>query len=478
MDLRSAGRAGKRRPLVQSPTGSGKGVLIAHLVRGALDKDRRVAVLAPATALIDQTVGVLEHEGVYDVGVMQADHERTNRLQPVQVCCIQTLARRTKPDVDLVIVDEAHVLYSSLLKWMGSPSLEHVPVIGLSATPWTKGLGQHYDHLIVAATTRELINDGYLSDFVVFAPSDPDLSNVSSLGGEFKQDDLGDVMDVPSITGDIVSTWLQRGENRPTLCYCVNRKHAQHVCERFLEAGVAAEYMDGKTPPEDRSAALDRFRAGETRVICNVGVLTTGVDLGVRCIIDAKPTKSKILFVQTIGRGLRTAPGKDRLIILDHAGNHLRLGMVTDIGQDRLDGGSERTNGAKMQEKTAPLPCLCQNCKAVIPREAKACSVCGEKVTAISQVLEVAGELVELCARRSGRCDPTMAEKEAFLGELKFVALERGYDTGWAAHKYREKFGVWPNDPRVSCAKPALPSLETKNWLKSRQIAYVKRRAG
>src|SRR4029077_7391085 len=114
------------------------------------------------------------------------------------------------------------------------------------------------------------------------------------------------------------------------------------VAERFLEASVAAEYMDGATPREERKAIFSRFRSGETRIICNVGVLTTGIDLDVRCIIDAKPTKSRILFVQTIGRGLRTAPGKDKLLILDHAGNHLRLGLVTDIGQDHLDDGSQR----------------------------------------------------------------------------------------------------------------------------------------
>ena len=119
-------------------------------------------------------------------------------------------------------------------------------------------------------------------------------------------------MDVPAVTGDIVETWLKLGESRPTLCYCVNRKHAQHVSERFIEAGVTCEYMDGETPREEREETFDRFRSGETKIICNVGVLTTGIDLpNASCVVDAKPTKSKMLFVQTIGRGLRTAPGTD-----------------------------------------------------------------------------------------------------------------------------------------------------------------------
>ena len=99
-----------------------------------------------------------------------------------------------------------------------------------------------------------------------------------------------------------------------------------------------------------------RFRAGATTVIVNVGVLTTGVDLDVRCIVDAKPTKSRILFVQTIGRGLRTAEGKDKLLILDHAGNHLRLGTVRDIGQNFLDAGEENAAQRKQREQSEPRP--------------------------------------------------------------------------------------------------------------------------
>ena len=203
------------------------------------------------------------------------------------------------------------------------------------------------------------------------------------------------------------TTWRDRGENRPTFSFCVNRRHAQHVAERFLEVGVAAEYMDGTTSREDREAVFDRFRAGETRVICNVGVLTTGVDLDVRCISMARPTKSRILFVQTIGRGLRTAEGKDRLLILDHAGNHLRLGMVTDIGQDHLDDGTER-QAANLQtrERTKPLPKLCDECRCVIARDARTCSSCGADVRVRTDVESVDGELIELGSRRGGAREP------------------------------------------------------------------------
>jgi DNA repair protein RadD len=471
--LRNSLLSGCSRPIVQLPTGAGKTRQAAEIILSARAKGKRVAFVVPALSLIDQTVAAFEAEGIHCIGVMQGIHERTDRSQPVQVCSIQTIARRKRPEVDLVIVDEAHQLHCEIFRWM--KDCPEIPFIGLSATPWARGLGKHYDDLIIAETMAGLIQGGYLSSFVAFAPSEPDLAGVRTVAGDFDEGELAEAMDRPVITGDIVETWLKRGEGRSTLCFCVNRRHAQHVTERFIEVGVAAEYMDGATPREDREAIFARFRSGKTRVICNVGVLTTGIDLDVRCIIDAKPTKSRILFVQTIGRGLRTAVGKDHLLILDHAGNHLRLGMVTDIGQDHLDNGQDRGSASqRAHERSEPLPKLCEGCKAVVPRAAKECPSCGSWIHARTEVEAVDGELIELGSRRSGA--PTIEDKIAFFSELKGHATLRGYNDGWASHKYRERFGVWPNDPRIKCAAPTPPSLKTRNWIVSRQIARAKAR--
>jgi DNA repair protein RadD len=471
--LRASLACGHRRPMLQAPTGFGKTLTAAHIIQRALDKGKRVAFIVPAISLIDQTVAAFEAEGILCLGVMQGIHERTDRDQPIQVCSVQTIARRKRPNVDLVIVDEAHQMHKEIFRWM--KDAPGVPFIGLSATPWSRGLGKYYDDLVIAATTRELIDAGYLSDFVAYAPSEPDLAGVRTVAGEFQQDELADAMDRPAITGDIISTWLQRGEDRPTIAFCVNRNHAKHVAERLESAGVAVEYIDGETSREDREAVFARFRSGATKILCSVGVLTTGFDADVRCIVDAQPTKSRILFVQKIGRGLRTADGKDHLLILDHAGNHLRLGMVSDIGQNHLDDGKERQNvGQRGRERSEPLPRLCEGCKAVVPRAARKCPSCGSPIHARTEVEAVDGELIELGSRRSGQ--PSIEDKAAFFGELKGHATLRGYNDGWASHKYRERFGVWPNDPRIRCAAPAPPSLKTKNWLLSRQIARAKAR--
>ena len=472
--LRQSLRDGKKRPLIQAPTGFGKTLTAAHLIQGALDKGNRVIFTVPALSLIEQTVDAFRKEGIYSVGVMQGDHILTDPTQPVQVASVQTLARRQKPAAALVIIDEAHRMFESVNEWMTDPEWSDVPFIGLSATPWSKGLGKYYDDLIVAARTGDLINDGYLSPFVVYAPSEPDLSGVHTVAGEYHQAELADACNKSQLVGDIIDTWLKRGEDRPTLCYGVDRAHAEHLQQRFLEASVAAEYIDCYTDNAERERIFRRFDAGTTRIICNVGTLTTGFDRDVRCIIDAKPTKSEILFVQTIGRGLRTANGKDKLIVLDHAGNHLRLGLVTDIHHEHLDDGKSASASARASEKSAPLPRLCDCCKAVMPAGAKICEQCGAVREAKSCVKMVDGELVELGSGKGGDLSPSAAEKRQFLGELKHITAERGYSSGWAAHKFREKFRHWPNDPWTRSAEPTPPSLKTKQWVRSRQIAFAK----
>ncbi len=179
-------------------------------------------------------------------------------------------------------------------------------------------------------------------------------------------------------------------------------------------------------------------------------------------------------FVQRIGRGLRDHPGKVDCIILDHAGNHGRLGMVTDIDQNWLDDG-DKTKGTKhkQKERSTPLPKICGECQAVIPPKADVCPGCGMRVFRRT-VEHVAGELVELNSRRSGKVEPTVRDKALFYAELKGYAEVKRYSDGWASHKYREKFGVWPNLPQIKSSSAISPSVATRNWILSRQIAFAK----
>jgi superfamily II DNA or RNA helicase len=465
--LRGELRKGLKRILIKAPTGFGKTVVAVHLINGALAKGKRVMFVVPKIDLVDQTISALYHNGIADVGVIQAMHELSNWDMPVQVCSVQTLLRRKLPPADLVIIDEAHVWFDYYAKWMLDPDWAKVPFVGLSATPWTRGLGAYYQALIIASTTQQLIDDGYLSDFKVFAPTSPDLKGVRTVAGEYHQDDLGKAMNKPKLVADVVETWQRLGENRPTLCFGVDRAHAKALQLKFTEAGIGCDYQDMNTRSIERRQIRDRFASGETKVVCNVGTLTTGIDWDVRCIVMARPTKSEMLFVQIIGRGLRTAPGKDHCLILDHSDNHVRLGFVTDIEHEVLDDGRERAS--KKDDDKIALPKPCPNCKFLKPPRMAKCPACGFVCQVVASVKHADGELEEL--KRKGR-QVEFDDKLHTLGMLLWVAQARGRKTGWASWKYKEMFGVWPVHKNRAHLEP--PSDELLSWIKSRDIAWAR----
>lgn len=447
-----------------------------EIVKGARAKGKRVLFVVPAISLIDQTVRSFWAEGITDIGVIQGQHPMTRPEAPVQVASIQTLQRRAIPPFDIVVIDEAHVLFDMLGKWMAAETWQKVPFIGLSATPWTRGLGKHYDDLIQVTTTAELIEAGYLSPFRVYAPSHPDLGGVRTVAGDYHEGDLSEAMNKPALVADVVTTWRQRGENRPTFVFAVDRAHAKHLQGEFEKAGIGCGYIDAFTKPDEREAMFRRFSAGELRVIASVGCLTTGVDLDVRCIVLCRPTRSEMLYCQLVGRGLRTAkdhpvygPKRD-LVLLDHSDTTLRLGFVTDIHHDVLDDGRERQK-AERREKPEALPKECSACNFLKPAKTPKCPACGFKPERQSDIQCDDGELVEMTPlRKRAKAD----EKAFVFGQLRSYAKSRRLREGWASHKFKEMFGVWPNAHRL--APDVEPTPEILSWIKSRQIAFANRR--
>jgi superfamily II DNA or RNA helicase len=466
--IRQSFREGNKRVVLQMPTGGGKTAVAGAIIRMAREKGSRVCFVVPALSLITQTVNSFIADGLLDedIGVIQAMHERTDWRRPIQIASVQTLNRRELPDVDLWVIDECHIVFKLYLTiCQGS-----TPMIGLSATPWARSLGRIYQKLIIGTTTQDLIDKGHLSGFVAYAPAHPDLSGVRSLAGDYHEGDLGNVMDSDELIADVVDTWLKKGEGRPTLCFCVNRLHAKHMCEQFKQSGVRAEYVDAFTEIEERDRINASFRAGDLDIICNVGVLTTGVDLPfVSCIILCRPTRSEILYTQIIGRGLRRHPGKDDCLILDHSSTTSRLGFVTDIVKDTLDQGERNVQKADRKE---PLPKECPKCHYLRPVKVSTCPACGFKAVATNNIETEEGELHQV--KSTGR-KATSTEKAQFFAEIKWYALQRGYSKGWAAHLFKERYKVWPN--HYQDVLPHFATQDTVNYIKSRQIAYAKRKA-
>lgn len=468
-NLGKALREGARTVMLHAPTGAGKTVIAAEIIRRARAKGKKVVFTAPAISLINQTVDSFLAHGITDIGVIQADHPLTNSNMPVQVCSVDSLARRRLPDCDLVLVDEAHRRSKFMDSWMAKWNL--VPFIGLSATPWAVGLGKHYEKLIVACTSNDLIEQGYLSGSRVFSPSKADLEGVKIVAGDYHEGQLSERMQNKKLVGDIVENWLKAGEDRPTLCFCVDRAHARKMQNAFKDVGISCGYIDAYTEIHEREEIGEDFKSGDIKIVCNVGTLTTGIDWDVRCIILARPTKSEMLFVQIIGRALRTANGKDHALIFDHSDTHERLGMANDIHYDELDDGTKATSERKKKVKEdRDLPRECKACNFLKPPKTHVCPQCGFAAERQSEIECAAGELKEISAKSKNKKDKK-ENKQEFYSMLLGYAQEKKYSEGWAANKYREYYGVWPNKHR----KEAIQADDiVRAWVRHTNIKWAK----
>lgn len=462
-ELRASFKTGHRTPVLQLPCGAGKTYLAMYMIKAAIGKGKRVAFVVDNLELLEQASKAAD-DFCIDHGVIQANHWRSNRSHPLQICTIQTLKRKFK-DFNFVIVDEAHCMYKAQTEWMEKHS--KVPFIGLSATPWTKGMGLHWDKLIKPLSTGDLIEKGSLTPFRAFAPDTPDLDGVKTVAGDYNQKELGKAVNKHKLVANIVQTWLKHGENRQTVVFCVDIAHSEAVAEEFRSVGIASEAIHSQRDTDDRHQILSDFANGEIKIVTSRDVLVKGYDNpSISCLVLARPTKSRMIHVQQIGRGIRTAEEKQDCIILDHAGNHLRMGFITDDSPDSLDFGEKKTAAQKKEEQEEPKPKECIKCHAVKPVGVSECPECGFKPTRQSEIVVEKGTLKEL------KKQPTPIEKAQFFSELLWYARSKNYSEGWAAHTFKKKFDHFPSKKKgVSAVKP---SKETMGYIKHLQIKFNK----
>jgi superfamily II DNA or RNA helicase len=379
---------------------------------------------------------------------------------------VQTIARRGYPDADVVIVDECHLRFKAVSEWMHCAADK--VFIGLSATPWAKGMGDDWQELITPVRMQELIDAGYLSPFRVYAPSAPDLSRVRMVAGDYHEGDLSEAVSNLPLIADIVETWKKHAVGLPTLVFAVNKAHAALLVRQFAAGGVQMGYCDDRVDPVERSYMFAQVRSGHLAGIVNIGTLTTGVDEDIRCIVLARPTRSQMLFVQMIGRGLRTAPGKRECVILDHADNHHRMGMVTDIYFPELLTGKDKPHKTASESGEA-MPQACASCHFVKPPKTPICPSCGFKAERQSEIETEDGKLVEFKKPKAA----TMQDKQEFWSMALYVDRQRQKGGRLAKALYKSKFGVWPkNLNNWTCP----PSAQFERYEHSRRIAFAKSR--
>lgn len=474
--LRAALRGGRRRVILYSPTGSGKTEMAIEIIKSAEAKGKRIMFVANRIQLVGQSSRRLMRSGLRH-GVIQGQNSHSS-WEKILVCSIQTLASRGYPDgVDLLVIDEAHgaagtEAYRELMLHA------KCPVIGLSATPFSRGLGKHYDDLagplfeeiVPAATIADLIEEGFLVDVDIYAPSEPDLKGVKITAGDYNEKQLGERVNKANLVGDIVEQWLKLAGNKQTVCFATNIAHSKNIVDQFIAKGIRAEHIDCFTEEDERAAILRRLEKGDTRVVSNVSVLAEGWDCPqVEVMILARPTKSLVRYIQMVGRVLRPAAGKDRALMLDHSGTAKRLGFPTDDLPLELDDGrpKPKATAAEEQEKEEALPKVCEKCSYVKPAKVHKCPRCGWEPRRPDKVAYEAGQLVKI-----ERSKATREQKQDFYSQLLTVQKDKGYAHGWVSHKYKEKFGVWPVN-MVDRAAPVTP--EVRGYL---QYLNIKRAKG
>lgn len=346
--------------LVVLPTGGGKTLVFAEIARRL---GLTTLIIAHREELLRQAA---EKFHMIDPTAIigQVGAGRHEWGAPVTVASIQTISRPEhlkalqRFGYQLVIIDECHHSaadgYLSALK-----VLPDAFIVGVTATPDRldrQNIESIFGEPVFSAGIVDMVEQGYLCDLRAIAvKTSTSLDGLHTQAGDFKQDELEEVIDTAERNERVVRAYLEHAKGRQALCFAVTVAHAQHLAETFIEADVRAAMVCGETPPEERRRILHDYEQGAIEVLCNVGVLTEGYDAPqTSCIILARPTQSRALFVQCVGRGTRLAPGKRDCIILDITDNCLkhRLQPVTlsrALGKMLKD--SESVIEAKVREE-------------------------------------------------------------------------------------------------------------------------------
>lgn len=465
--LRDHVNAGRKRVILCGPCASGKTVWAAWITRSARENfNTKVLFLVHRIELIDQTVAKFAEFGITDVGVIRADDSRSNLMMPVQIASVWTLSRH--PEIalgfDIVFCDEVHLaMADTYLKVFDL--YPNATFIGLTATPHRmdgKPLKDRWDAIEPAATYSDLIRDKFIMAPRIFSPEvKPDLKRVHTREGDYVVSELEGVMTESAVLGDLVPEWKKHAGGLRTVAFAVSVEHSKSIAARFLEAGIPAAHIDAQTPLDVRKSTLAKLDSGELKVVSNVDILTAGWNQpSVKCLIDARPTKSLVRYLQAGGRVLRVWEENGQAvtpIILDHACNVDRHNFPHMDRKWTLDGPAAHSKKA---------PSVCIKCQSFI--EHYPCPWCGFAPPAPPP--REAKEVKDVAMRERTFEDPRRIFFEKKLSEAK----ERGFKPGYASAQYKDEFEEWPPWAWSQEAKDKFAA--DKEWQK-RQAARSAERA-
>lgn len=487
-ELRSGFASGHRAQVVCAPTGAGKTYLALRVCDEALARGKRVLFVCDRKTLINQTSAAADAYGMPPHGIIQAANPRMALWRPFQIASAQTLAARGGDSTfDVIVIDECHTMYDATKELIESST---GAVIGLSATPFSKGMGKLYSRVINAATMHELVGLGVLTPLRTRTCVRPDMTGAKTTGGEWTAKEAGERG--KGIIGDVVREWLDHAESRKTICFAPTVEHARTLVERFMSAGVEARIFTGQTTEQERAELLEEYRRPDSRirVLVSVEALAKGFDVpDVGCVVDCRPLrKSLSTFVQMVGRGLRASPGKTECLLLDHSGNVVRFRK--DFESLYFNGLAELDKGEKLDATIREDPeegdeeFRCPACGfSPMTRQCMACGYEAPRRPSLIEHAEGASVEFKFLGNGPGSYAGSLSELWAMLCYHEQARFERrgaGKPSGAAWHRFRELTGRKPGRdlPRfeAAAAMGARPSEALTRKLRSMDIAFAKGR--
>jgi len=428
-------RQGVKSICITAPTGSGKTVLIAHMLKTAESRGMASFFTVHRRELIHQSTLTFSEVGVRH-GIIAANFVE-DRRPLVQIASIQTLARRLnryrKPS--LIIWDECHHQAASTWKKIHAafPEAFH---IGLTATPTRldgQGLRPYFTHLVQGPSVEWLIENKYLSPYKLYAPSSVNLTGLHTAMGDWLKSELSERVDKPKITGDAIYHYLKHASGKRAVVFAVSIEHSKHVVSQFQGAGIPVAHIDGETSIEERDAAIKKFRDGEIKILSNVDLCGEGFDLpALEAAILLRPTQSLGLYLQQVGRTLRPSPGKSHAIILDHVGACERHGLPDDEHSWTLDGRPKKSeNGDGVHVR------VCPRCYAAQRLGAVKCKFCNYEFEVKSREVEQKeGELREVDILQLRRNRLVEQGRARTMEDLLKIGKQRKYKRPFLWAKY------------------------------------------
>lgn len=476
--LREGLRAGHKNQLLVLPTGGGKTIASLMLIAESLKKGKRATFVCDRITLINQASENADKYGLHHHGIVQADHWRRDNSQPFQIASVQTIQKRGYwPPADIVVIDEAHNLQEAHKELLLA---KKVPIIGLTATPCTKGLGKYFTHVVNAATMHELTEAGVLVPMYILSCKAPDMKGAETNSkGEWTEKTASERE--AKIIGDVVGEWIAHGENCKTIAFGADIAYCNQLVQRFNAAGVSAAAYTSETSDAECAELLKEFRKPDSsvRILVSVEKLAKGFDVpDVGCVIDARPLrKSLSTAIQMWGRGLRSAPGKTRCILLDFTRNIVRF--MAEFEDVYYNGFRSLNDAEKLDSKPRDdaddfTPAGCPQCNH--KPFSRRCLSCGfEKPTQALEDTSV-GEMREIVIG-SGKNKKVLAADEFDLWR-QVCGYARAYSKpekqpGRAKNLYRNITGRWPPldfDFHRTDAAPV--TRNTRNKIRSLDIAW------